>query len=134
MSNTLEEIVSEFRNLDDPGLRADLLIEYGESFTRVPEAVAKSPYPKENLVPGCESEAYVFYNKDSGLHFAVENPQGVSAMAMARILQESINGENPPKANEICPEIVYELFGKGISMGKGQGLMNMVLAVQSLIK
>ena len=109
---------------------ADLLIEFAESFVEVPPEVAKKPYSKSNLVPGCESEAYVWSKshpqKGLKFYFAVENPQGISAKALAAILDQTLSGEAVDEVALVSPEIVYGFFGKGISMGKGQGLMSMV--------
>ena len=119
----------------DVDLRADLLIELSERFREVSETVATRPFPCENKVPACESDAYVFTAvKDEGLHFyfAVENPQGVSAKALAVLLEETLSGVPAGAVAAIGDEIVYELFGRGISMGKGIGLRSMVQCVRAI--
>ncbi|MDH3456886.1 MAG: SufE family protein, partial [Gemmatimonadota bacterium] len=81
-------------------------------------------------VPACESQAYVFPvpNDDGSLtfHFAVDNPQGISAMAMAAVLGDTLSGVPLEQVAAVPTEIVYELFGKELSMGKNMGLMGMV--------
>ena len=76
--------------------RIEVLVDVAKRFRRVPERIAVHPYSKEHLVPGCESEAYVWTEpRPDGTftyHFAVENPQGISAMALAAILGESLSG------------------------------------------
>jgi cysteine desulfuration protein SufE len=68
------------------------------------------------------------------LYFAVENPQGLSAMAMAAILEQTVSGLPPKQILQINSEIVYQLFGKDLSMGKGAGLTGMVNMVQALAR
>jgi len=134
----LKELLEELSSIEDMSLRSDLLIEYAEAFKPVPKEVAHKPFPERSKVPACESEAYVWAQKDSEsklkFYFAVENPQGISAMAMAAILDETLSGELPEAVANIEADIVYEIFGRGISMGKGQGLMAMVSMVKNLAK
>jgi sulfur transfer protein SufE len=66
------------------------------------------------------------------LHFAVENPSGVSARALGAILDRSLSGLPPEQIAEVTPDIVEQIFRQNISMGKGMGLMSMVQAVRSL--
>ncbi len=85
-------------------------------------------------MPFCESEAFVWDEEQPDgtlkFHFAVENPQGLSAMAMAVILDETLSGAPLEQVASVSSDIVLKIFGKEISMGKGQGLMGMVTAVQ----
>jgi len=78
----------------------------------------------------CESDAFVWAvdNPDGTikLHFAVENPQGLSAKAWATILDETASGRPLEEVAAIEPETLYDLFGKDLSMGKGQGLIGML--------
>jgi sulfur transfer protein SufE len=68
------------------------------------------------------------------LHFAVENPSGVSAKALAAILQKSLSGQRAEDVARVDCSIVERIFRQNISMGKGMGLMAMVNAVQSLAR
>ena len=68
------------------------------------------------------------------LHFAVENPSGVSAKALAAILDKALSGLPAADIATVDPEIVEKLFRQNISMGKGMGLMSMVLMVQALAR
>ena len=68
------------------------------------------------------------------LYFAVENPSGVSARALAAILDRTLSGLPPAEVAKVTPEIVERIFRQNISMGKGLGLMSMVGAVQTLAK
>jgi len=98
--------------------------------------VARRPFPEANRTPACESEAYCFVtpNPDGTvqLYFAVENPQGISAKALAVILDENLSGKTVDEVQRVSEDIVYDIFGRTISMGKGQGLMGMVQLVKFL--
>jgi cysteine desulfuration protein SufE len=133
MLEKLNDFLEEFKSIDDRDTRFDYLIEVADRFKEVPTDVATRPFSKDNLVPACESEAYVFLEKNNNkcnFYFAVENPQGISAKAMAVILSESLNGLTPDEISTIKEDIVLDIFGGAISMGKGQGLMSMVQLVK----
>ncbi len=129
----LEEIIKDFLFLDR-NERADLLIEYADRFQEVAPDVATRPFGEEHHVLRCESDAYVWAtdNPDGTLkfHFAVENPQGLSAKAWSVILGETLSGQPLDRVAAVPEEAVFQVFGKDISMGKGQGLvgiLNMVV-------
>lgn len=107
-----------------------LLIEFADQFEDVPERIAKRPFPEENHVTRCESEAYVWAeDRPDGTQdywFAVENPQGLSAKAWAVIMQQTLSGQPPEVVAQVPPDVIFDLFGKELSMGKGQGLMGML--------
>jgi thiosulfate/3-mercaptopyruvate sulfurtransferase len=113
---------STFALVGDPADRANLLISFADQFKPVPPEVATPPYPKDHLVPYCESEAYVWLVlQDDGtatLHFAVENPSGVSAKALAAILTSTLSGLPPEVIEQVSPDIVPQIFRQNISMGK----------------
>src|SRR5687768_2835195 len=92
----LGEIVDTLALVPDRADRIQLLIDIAERFREVPPRIAVRPFPEENKVPACESQAYVWAERraDGGLdfHFAVENPQGISAKALAVILDEGLSG------------------------------------------
>jgi cysteine desulfuration protein SufE len=126
----LAEVLEDFALVADRRERADLLIELADRFREVPERVARRPFPEEHRVPRCESEAYVWAEAlpDGTLkfHFAVENPQGISAKAMAVILDETLSGQPVAEVAAVPEDVVFEIFGRDISMGKGQGLTGIV--------
>lgn len=107
--------------------RIDMLIEYADRFEEVPESIATRPFPEENHVQKCESEAYVWAEDlpDGTLkfHFAVENPQGLSAKAWAVIMDETLSGQPLEAVADVPCDSVFTVFGKDVSMGKGMGLM-----------
>jgi len=125
----LAALAAEFRDLDRRE-RAELLIEWADRFTEVPPEVATRPFPEAHHVQRCESEAYVWaVDRPDGtldLHFAVENPQGLSAKAWAAILAETCAGRPPAEIAAIDGDVVFAIFGRDLSMGKGQGLLGML--------
>jgi len=138
LPGALRDVLDTFALVTDPVDRANLLIGFADQFRPVPPEVAAPPYPKDHQVPYCESEVYVWLvPRDDGtaaLHFAVENPSGISAKALASILQSTLSGLTPEAIQRVSPDIVEQIFRQNISMGKGMGLMAMVLAVQSLAR
>ena len=123
----LQEVLDDLSFLSDRRERIDYLIGLGEQFTNAgPEEVERDPVTR---VPGCESEVYVRaepWGEGLSLRFAVDNPQGISAMAMATVLQDSLRGVPRSEIRNIPEEVVYDLFGRDLSMGKSAGLMGMV--------
>lgn len=132
----ISSLLDDLGRTTDPEIRHDLLIEYASRFQEVSAKIAVRPFPEQNRVPGCESEAYVWAVQDPEskikFYFAVENPQGISAKALATILDETLSGESAESVQMIDESIVDQIFGKTVSMGKGLGLMNMVRTVKSL--
>ncbi len=126
----LEAMLETFASLTDRQERIQTLIDISRGFKPVPEHIAVRPFPEENRVPNCESEAFVFSESrpDQSLkfHFAVENPQGISAMATAVILDKTLSGAPPTQILSVSPDIIYEIFGRELSMGKNMGLTGMV--------
>jgi cysteine desulfuration protein SufE len=134
----LQALLDVFAGVTDTHERTQLLIDFARRFREVPPEVATRPFGDEHLVKHCESEAYAWAvpNADGTLklHFAVENPSGVSAKALAAILDKALSGLPAADIATVDPEIVEKLFRQNISMGKGMGLMSMVLTVQALAK
>lgn len=129
----LAEIVDLLESLDRSD-RIEALISIAGRFREVPERVASRPYPEARRVPACESQAFVWAveEPDGGLklHFAVENPQGISAKALAVILDEGLSGEPPGILASIPTDLVERIFGRELSLGKSMGLSGMVQAVR----
>jgi cysteine desulfuration protein SufE len=134
----LQALLDVFAGVPDMHERTQLLIDFARKFKDVPPEVATRPFAPEHLVKHCESEAYAWAvpNPDGTLklHFAVENPSGVSARALAAVLDKALSGLPASEIAKVDPEIVERLFRQNISMGKGMGLMSMVLMVQALAK
>jgi cysteine desulfuration protein SufE len=134
----LTETLEALEMVPDRNERIQLLIDIAGRFEEVPPRLARRPFAAEHRVPACESEAYVFGEErpDGTLdfHFAVENPQGISAKAMAVILGEALSGAPPDQVAEVSQDVVYQVFGRELSMGKSMGLMSMVGMVAALAK
>lgn len=134
----LAEILETLESLPDPADRVQMLISFADQFRDVPPEVATRPFPVEHQVPQCESEAYAWAVLQADgtltLHFAVESPVGISAKALATILDQGLSGQKPEIIAQVSPDVVYRIFRQNISMGKGIGLMGMVQAVQALAK
>lgn len=127
--------------MPERGDRIQALISFSDRFREVPDEIASRPFPEEHRVQGCESQAFVWMQPlaegdSDGLtfHFAVENPQGVSAMSLAVILKEALDGQPATTAAAVPCDVVYEIYGRELSMGKSMGLMGMVNAVRSLAR
>ena len=122
----------------DPSDRINMLLSYADQFQEVPPDVARRPFDKSHQVPQCESDAYVWAVRmpdgSLKLHFAVENPSGVSARALAAILERTLSGLPADQIARIDPSIVERIFRQNISMGKGIGLMSMVDGVRTLAR
>jgi cysteine desulfuration protein SufE len=134
----LQALLDVFAGVTDTHERTQLLIDFARRFKEVPPEVASRPFGDDHLVKHCESEAYAWAVPSADgtlkLHFAVENPSGVSAKALAAILDKALSGLPAAEIAKVDPEIVEKLFRQNISMGKGMGLMSMVLTVQALAK
>ena len=129
----LAELLEALEGLER-GERIDTLISLAERFAGVPDRIARRPYAVEHRVPGCESQAYVWTEErgDGTLdfHFAVENPQGISAQAMAVILSDSLSGAPLEEVVAVTSDVVERIFGRELSTGKSLGLSGMVQFVQ----
>jgi cysteine desulfuration protein SufE len=126
----LEEKLRALDLLEDRAERIEALISIADRFREVPPEIARRPFPEDARVPACESEAFV-WSEDRpdgtlGLHFAVENPQGVSAKALAALLAQTLSGLPPGEVARVSPDVVYRIFGRELSMGKSMGLTAMV--------
>ena len=137
MPDKLDQLLDMFQSVDQAD-RTDLLLSYADQFKEVPPSIAARPFSKTHQVPQCESDAYVWANKQPDgtlqLYFAVENPSGISAKALAAILQRTLSGLPASEIATVNCDIVERIFRQNISMGKGMGLMAMVNAVQALAK
>ncbi len=132
----LAEVLEDFESITDRAERSEYLIEIADRFAyvKVPPDVATKPYNEAHRVPACESEAFVWAleQPDGTLKywFDVLNPQGLSAMAISVVLDETCSGQPLENVAAVDSSIVFTLFGREISMGKGQGLMGIVSMVK----
>ncbi len=134
----LMEVLDTLALAADQAMRGEMLVDFADRFHEVPPEVARRPFPDANRIPACESEAYVWGVVDAERHlklyFAVESPSGVSAKALAVILDRALSGLDPSEVARISPDVVTDVFRANISMGKGLGLMSMVRAVQTVAR
>lgn len=129
----LAEIIEDLSFFTDRAEKIQVLISIAERFRPMPPELASQPYDEAHKVPACESEAYGWAWVEEGklrVEFAVLNPQGISAMTMAVILRDALNGEDPSIAAGLTEDLVYGIFGRELSMGKSAGLMGMVSLVR----
>jgi cysteine desulfuration protein SufE len=123
----LQEILDDLKLFPSRAERIDALIGWGDEF--VNPGADQLPRDEFRKVPGCESEVYVMSEPEGEGRrylFAVDNPQGISAMALARILQVGLNGLPDAEVQKVPDDIIFEIFGNELSMGKSLGLMGMV--------
>ena len=112
----------------DRAERIEALIDIGRGFTNPgPDEV---PRTEAARVPGCESEVFLKATPQPdgslAIRYAVDNPQGISAMALAQMLQEGLSGASPAEIAQVPEDFVYEVFGRELSMGKSMGLTGMI--------
>lgn len=110
--------------------RIQTLIELGDKFAPVPDDILSKPYPESARAPHCESEAFVFSVPEADgtlkFYFDVLNPQGISAKATAVILDKTLSGAPLDQVVRVPADIMYDIFGRELSMGKNMGLTGMV--------
>ena len=130
----LQDFIDTISLLPDESERINILIDYAEKFKEVPPEVAEKPYPEKNKVPFCESGAFVWTKKQNDntlkLYFSVENPQGISAKALAAILDKTLSGETPENIINIDEDIVNKIFGSSLSTRKNMGLTGIIRMIK----
>lgn len=124
MPPKLLEQLEEIDLYPDRADRIEMLIAIGEEFQNPTHD--ELPRSDSCRVPGCESEAYVALDGEGRLRIAIDNPQGISAMAMAQIILQGFAGATQDEVRAVPEEIVYRVFGRELSMGKSMGLTGMV--------
>jgi len=131
----LRALLDSLSLLEDRNDRIQFLIDVAERYREVPERVARRPFEASHRVPHCESEAFVWAEPrgDGTLdfHFAVENPQGISAKAMAAILAETLSGAPLDEVAAVPGDLPFTIFGRELSMGKSMGLSSLLSRVQA---
>src|SRR5215203_244170 len=137
----LAELVDDFGTISDRNERVEMLIETADRFAdqaKVPAEIATKPYSEDHRVKACESDAYVWAvgNPDGTLkyYFDVLNPQGLSAMAMSVIIDETLSGQPLEEVVQVPQDVIFKIFGNDVSMGKGAGLMGILNMAQAEAK
>lgn len=134
-SDRLQSLIRDLGSIQDRQERIQALISLAEEFDEVPESIATRPYDDSRRVPGCESEVFAWVVAEEGRlypYFAVENPQGLSARALAVLLKRGLSGELISAYQRLDESLVAQVFGQELSMGKTLGLTMMVRITQSL--
>ncbi len=131
----LQEIIEVLEFTSDRNERYQLLIDFADRFKPVKEEIASKPYPESHRVPSCESQAFVFAEeRPDGLlnfHFAVENPNGISAKAISAIMQEVASGAPLDQILAIEPDVVFKFFNRDqLGMARSEGLRGIVKFVK----
>lgn len=131
----LQDILDVFEMNPDRSNRYQLLIDFAEKFKPVSEKVVPRPYPESHRVPSCESQAFVFAEKrPDGLlnfHFAVENPNGISAKAVSAIMQDVASGASFDEILAIDPEIIFKFFSRDqLGIARSEGLRGIIKLVK----
>ncbi len=129
----LREYLETLAWLGNPQEQYAFLIELADAFQPVPPEIARPPYPQEHLVPHCESQAYVWAVPEGHTfryYFAVENPQGLSAKALAKILDDACSGTPAWQVAQIPEDLPLRIFGERLTMGRTLGLTGMVAMVR----
>jgi len=134
----LRRLVRLVDAMGDRAERIQFLVDTARRYKPASEAIATRPYDELFKVPACESQVYAFAEElaDGTLkfHFTVENPQGISAMALAVILDDTLSNQPVEQVAAVPSDVVYEIFGRELSMGKSMGLMAMVSMVSNYAK
>ncbi len=130
----LQDFIESISLLTDESERINILIDYADKFKEVPPEIAEKPYPEKNKVPFCESGAYVWTKQQNNntlkFYFSVENPQGISAKALASILDKTLSGETPENVININEDVVNKIFGSSLSTRKNMGLTGIVQMIK----
>ncbi len=137
LPSELASLVEALQEITDRNERIQALISIAEQYRAPSPEAHPKPYPEEHRVPGCESEVFVWAQELDGrwsFDFAVENPQGMSAMAMAVLLKDGLSGLTPTEVQAVPEDLVYAIFGRELSMGKSMGLINMIRVCKHLAR
>ena len=131
----LQEIIEVFEFTEDRNDRYQLLIDFADKFKPVKEEIAKRPFPEDHRVPSCESQAFVFAEKrPDGLlnfHFAVENPNGISAKAVSAIMQDVASGAPLDEILAIEPDVIFKFFNRDqLGIARSEGLRGIIKFVK----
>jgi cysteine desulfuration protein SufE len=132
----LEEVLELLDSVGSREERIDLLMSLANRLRPVPERIARRPYPETHRVAGCESQVYIWAERrpdgTADFHFAVENPQGVTAQALAAILQQTCSGVPAEQIRAIPEDVIFRIFGRELSIAKITGLTGVIRKLQTL--
>jgi len=130
----IQQFLDDLSFFTDRQERVQALIDLSEQYRLFD---APRPLSEDHRVRGCESEVFAWTFVDDGrlrLEFVVDNPQGISAMALAVVLKQGLDGEPVTALDQLEEGLVYDIFGSGLSMGKSGGLTNMIRMIKAQAK
>ncbi len=134
----LQDVMDSLSLLTDRSERIEALVSIAERFRPAPPGISNAADREAHRVPACESEAFVWATpldrSRVDLHYAADNPQGVSAMALCSILDDALSGEMPDEIAKVPDDLIYEIFGRELSMGKSMGLMGVIQMTKTMAK
>lgn len=129
----LQERLDDLAFFTDRADRVEALIAIADEYVHA--GPNELPRVEGRKVPGCESEVFFDFKPVDGdrlwFRFTVDNPQGISAMALAVMLQEGASGCPANEILAIDDDVVFTIFGRELSMGKSLGLTGMVRMVKT---
>ncbi len=128
----LQDHLDNLALFPDRADRIEALIALADEFQKQP--AYDVPRDPQHRVPACESEVYMAaepYGQGLKFKFVIDNPQGLSAMALARILDDSLSGLPLDQVLQVPDDLIYTIFGRELSMGKSAGLIGMVQMVRA---
>ncbi|GAB4130808.1 MAG: hypothetical protein Kow001_24400 [Acidobacteriota bacterium] len=132
----LGEVLELLESVGSREERIDLLMSLANRLRPVPERIARRPYPETHRVPGCESQVYIWAERrpdgTADFHFAVENPQGVTAQALAAILQQTCSGAPADQIRAVPEDVIFRIFGRELSIAKITGLTGIIRMLKTL--
>ena len=138
LPENLSQFIEDLRLVEERTERLQVLVSIAKKFKDCIPERAERPFSELAKIPGCESETYAWAipQSDGTLRFcfAVENPQGISAMLLAYLLDNYLSSLPLDQILSISSDVIYDIFGHELSMGKELGLRMMVERVKWLAK
>jgi sulfur transfer protein SufE len=130
----LKQLIQRFQSIQDRQDRIDALISLARQYRPPEQSTEIDLEDPAHRVPNCESDVHVWVLPPAEavrLEFHVGNPQGISAQALAAILQKTLTGEAAEQIATIDERLVEAIFTRELSTGKSAGLQAMVAMVRA---
>ncbi len=107
MSNTpsqLEEILEEFRDIDDPEEYFELLIERGNALEELPPEQRRP----DNRVPGCVSGVHITGRLEDGRVYFSASADSHLVRGLVAIVVEGLSGLRPEQILAVDPKVLQQ--------------------------
>ena len=107
MSNTpsqLEEILEEFRDIDDPEEYFELLIERGNALEELPPEQRRL----DNRVPGCVSGVHITGRLEDGRVYFSASADSHLVRGLVAIVVEGLSGLRPEQILAVDPKVLQQ--------------------------